>query len=120
MYRQSLNGITAWETLSKGLPYEVGETLRDLEEPNLQHPNYPNGADGNSQDMYIFKDDYREYQRKKYHVDASLKGLFHKLLGQCDYGLKWKVKNQYDFHILERDGDTINLAKTIEEEGYSL
>ena len=53
-------------------------------------------------------------------MDAALKGLFHTLLGQCDDGLRGKVKNRSDFHTLERDGDTINLAKNIEEEGYSL
>ena len=119
-YRQSLNGIAAWATSNKGLPYEVGAALHDLKEPSLQQPIFPAHVDGNIQEIYVYKADYGAYQRKKECVDAALKGLFHMLLGQCDDGLRGKVKNRSDFHTLERDGDTITLAKNIEEEGYSL
>ena len=56
-YRQSLNGIAAWATSSKGLPYEVGAALRDLKEPSLQQPLFPDDADGNSQQIYVYKAD---------------------------------------------------------------
>lgn len=118
-YDKAIEGIAAWATSTEGMPYECGAALRQMAPPALDGPDYP-ADETDTKAMFFFKEAHSAHMKKLAKIEQAMMGLFHTLLGQCDDFLKGKLRNRSDFKTLEAAGDTIGLAKAIEEEGYSL
>ena len=100
---------------------DMGCVCKTFEKPTIEKPEKPpvdeNGV-MDEVDKEIWKEEIKQYVKRKATVDANMRKIYAVVWGQCSEGMKAKVMSFDDFKTHDDTCDCIWLLKTIRSVSY--
>lgn len=113
-YSKTTDAITEWVKMNLKFPMDIWRAMTTLEDPKTDEwkPKAPASKDDRVEEE-IFKEEIKQYMKRKSEYDNNRCNVFTVVYGQCDEPLQAKLRGQEDWTDIFESHDLVKLMKSV-------